>query len=92
MRPATTHNRRAGRRVSLCTDDLAAHCPLDAQQISILALKIDGLSNQQIADALGVPASTVRGHLSAGYKALGVDTAIAALLVGLRLGWLRLNG
>ena len=60
---------------------------LSARQREILELVVEGLSNAEIAGQLFLSESTVKQHLRAAYKALGVKnrTEAAALLRG--RGW-----
>lgn len=52
---------------------------LTARQIELLGLLEAGLSNQQIADRIGVTLSTVKGHLQRLFGKLGVKSRSAAL-------------
>ncbi|MBI5619265.1 MAG: hypothetical protein HY943_23560 [Gammaproteobacteria bacterium] len=56
--------------------------PLTARQIELLNLLAAGLTNQQLADRLGVTVTTVKGHLQKLYGKLGVASRAAALARG----------
>ena len=52
---------------------------LTARQSEVVALLLQGLSNQEIAEALFVDVNTVKTHLRHAYKALGVRSRSQAL-------------
>lgn len=52
---------------------------LTARERAILRLAAQGLSNQEIAESLGVAHTTVRNHISNIYSKLGVDNREAAI-------------
>jgi DNA-binding NarL/FixJ family response regulator len=54
---------------------------LTQQQRRVMELVAEGLLNKQIAHRLGLSASTVKAHISAAYRALGVQGRVAAVLV-----------
>lgn len=58
-------------------DPLAA---LSGQQRRVIELVCQGLLNKQIAHRLGISPSTVKAHVSAAYKALGVQSRVGAVL------------
>ncbi|HEV2605094.1 MAG TPA: response regulator transcription factor [Microvirga sp.] len=72
----------------------ASHNPPDAEsdprwgltprQHEVLALLMQGKSNQQIAEALGLSPNTVKVHLVTIFKILGVSSRTEALLAGMR--------
>ncbi len=53
--------------------------PLTGAQRAVLELVRDGLTNRQIARALGITEATVRTHLQHAYEALGVNNRVAAV-------------
>lgn len=53
-----------------------------------MMLLAGGLDRTQIAAERGVTVSTVRGHLSAAYKRLGVSDGVQAVAVMYAAGWL----
>jgi DNA-binding NarL/FixJ family response regulator len=55
--------------------DLSA---LTARQLEILKLVAEGLANSQIAERLYISESTVKQHLSAAYKLMGVKNRVQA--------------
>ena len=57
---------------------------LSARKSEVLALLSEGLSNQQIADALYLNVETVRSHLKQVYSKLGVHTRTQATAKALR--------
>jgi DNA-binding NarL/FixJ family response regulator len=57
---------------------------LTPRQHEVLALLMQGNSNQQIAEALGLSANTVKVHLVTIFKVLRVSSRTEALLAGLK--------
>jgi len=54
---------------------------LTAQQFRVLKYLADGMLNKQIADTLGISEGTVRAHVSAILRKLGVSTRTQAVIV-----------
>ncbi|MEJ1157054.1 response regulator transcription factor [Prosthecomicrobium sp. N25] len=67
-------------------DPLAA---LTVQQRKVIELVAQGLLNKQIAHRLGLSASTVKAHISAAYRALGVTSRVGAVLALSAAGQIR---
>jgi DNA-binding CsgD family transcriptional regulator len=57
---------------------------LTPRQYEVLALLMQGKSNPQIAEALGLSPNTVKVHLVAIFRVLGVSSRTEALLAGMR--------
>jgi DNA-binding CsgD family transcriptional regulator len=57
---------------------------LTPRQHEVLALLMQGKSNRQIAEALGLSPNTVRVHLVTIFRVLGVSSRTEALLAGMR--------
>ena len=74
------HARQPDRSYRWPFDDLG----LSARESEVLALLSEGLSNQQIADALYLNVETVRSHLKQVYAKLGVHTRTQATARALR--------
>jgi two-component system nitrate/nitrite response regulator NarL len=53
---------------------------LTQRQRAVLACMLQGLSNAQIADALGIAEATVKQHAHAVYQAFGVSTRVDLIL------------
>jgi DNA-binding NarL/FixJ family response regulator len=53
---------------------------LTLQQRKVIELVAQGLLNKQIAHRLGISASTVKAHISAAYRTLGVQSRVGAVL------------
>lgn len=62
----------------------ASPSPLTERQRDVLQLLVDGLTNKEIAAHLKTAESTVRVHLSAIFRALGVENRTQACSVALR--------
>jgi len=60
---------------------------LTDRQIDVLALLMQGKNNKLICRALGLAEPTVKNHVSAILRALGVDSRTEAVLAVTRLGW-----
>lgn len=59
---------------------------LSPRQQDVLTMLCDGLSNKEIARALGVTDHTIRGHLAGIYRLFGVSTRTKAVLIAKKLG------
>jgi DNA-binding NarL/FixJ family response regulator len=57
---------------------------LTPRQHEVLALLVAGKSNQEIAEAMGLSENTVKVHLAAIFRVLGVSSRTEALLEGLK--------
>ncbi len=68
-------------------DDLCAR--LTPRQCQIMQQLCLGLSNKEIAKTLGLSESTVRAHVGAILKALGVGSRAKAIQLAMRSGWVR---
>ncbi|MBX3159066.1 MAG: response regulator transcription factor [Deltaproteobacteria bacterium] len=62
----------------------AAPTPLTGRQREVLGMVVQGLVNQEIADTLGASESTVRAHLTAIYRQLGVRNRAQAVQVAMQ--------
>jgi DNA-binding NarL/FixJ family response regulator len=60
--------------------------PLTGRQRTVLGLLARGVSNKEIAEALGLTENTVKVHLANIYRALDVTTRTAAVRKAARLG------
>jgi DNA-binding NarL/FixJ family response regulator len=60
---------------------------LTERQLDVLALLMQGRNNKLICRALGLAEPTVKNHVSAILKALGVTSRTEAVLAVTRLGW-----
>lgn len=59
---------------------------LTARQRDVLGLLVDGLPNKTISRQLGLSASTVKTHMEAIYRQLGVNSRAQAVVAAARLG------
>ncbi|HET8626236.1 MAG TPA: response regulator transcription factor [Thermomicrobiales bacterium] len=64
--------------------------PLTARETAVLAQVAEGRSNQAIARALGISDQTVKNHITALLRKLGVADRTQAVLLALRRGWIGL--
>lgn len=60
---------------------------LTERQVDVLSLLMQGMNNKVICRALGLAEPTVKNHVSAILKALGVASRTEAVLAVNRLGW-----
>jgi DNA-binding NarL/FixJ family response regulator len=59
---------------------------LSKREMEVVRLLVDGLSNQEIADALFISSHTVANHITSILNKLGVDSRTAAATFALRHG------
>jgi DNA-binding NarL/FixJ family response regulator len=67
-------------------DVSASEVGLTGRQTDVLALMVKGRSNRDIAELLGLSEGTVKIHITAIFKALGVASRTQALVAVARLG------
>jgi DNA-binding NarL/FixJ family response regulator len=79
--PPTGLSARAG------TQPTPADLGLTGRQLDVLTLLMQGKNNKLICRALGLAEPTVKNHVSAILRALGVDSRTEAVLAVSRLGW-----
>ena len=65
--------------------------PLSGREMEVLTLMTRGLSNKEIATALGISHQTVKNHVTAILRKLCVEDRTQAALYALRRGWVRLH-
>jgi len=58
---------------------------LTRREVDVLACLMEGKSNREIATELDLSPSTVKAHLTALYRKLGVSSRMQASLMGLRI-------
>ncbi len=75
------------RLVPDAADDGGLVEPLSAREREVLALIAEGMSNQAIADHLGIELSTVKRHSSNLLGKLGASNRTQAVAMGRRHGW-----
>ncbi|MDQ7989850.1 MAG: response regulator transcription factor [Candidatus Dactylopiibacterium sp.] len=75
---------RAGRRRSI--ESLSAQHGLTTAQTRVMELMLEGRTNREIAELLGLAEGTVKVHCSAILRALGVSNRAQALVVLARQG------
>jgi len=71
---------------------LAASVTLTARELEVLQLLAEGLSNKEMARALGVAPRTINFHLDNLYSKLSVSSRTEAAIYALRRGWVRKTG
>lgn len=64
---------------------------LSEREMEVLKCISSGLSNKEIALALGISHQTVKNHVTAILHKLGVEDRTQAVLYALRYGWVRLQ-
>ena len=80
---------KAGR--TYVDDSREAFSPLSPREMEILQHVTRGLSNKEIALALGISHQTVKNHMTAILHKLHVDDRTQAAVYALRRGWVRLK-
>ena len=65
---------------------------LTEREMDVLKLAAKGLSNREIADELIVSPRTVQSHMANIFGKLQVGSRTEAVMVGLRQGWIKLEG
>jgi DNA-binding NarL/FixJ family response regulator len=91
FRPRGKRNRRGGppgTRYNPQFRDCGS--PLTRRQAEVASAVLDGKSTDEIAAALGVDSSTVRGHLHTMYRQLGVSDRTQFIIEALKRGILEL--
>ena len=66
--------------------------PLSNREMEVLSHLTRGMSNKEIASLLGISHQTVKNHVTAILRKLGVDDRTQAAVYALRRGWFRLRG
>jgi DNA-binding NarL/FixJ family response regulator len=65
--------------------------PLSSREMEVLTYVTRGLSNKEIAMLLGISHQTVKNHVTAILRKLGVEDRTQATIYALRHGWVRLQ-
>ena len=65
--------------------------PLSAREMEVLSCVTQGMSNKEIAAMLGISHQTVKNHVTAILRKLGVEDRTQAAVYALRHGWVRLQ-
>ena len=65
--------------------------PLSKREMEVLSFVTRGLSNKEIAASLGISHQTVKNHVTAILRKLGVEDRTQAAIYALRRGWVRLH-
>jgi DNA-binding NarL/FixJ family response regulator len=65
--------------------------PLSNREMEVLSCVTQGRSNKEIASILGISHQTVKNHVTAILRKLGVEDRTQAAVYALRHGWVRLN-
>lgn len=65
--------------------------PLSSREMEVLTYVTRGMSNKEIAMLLGISHQTVKNHVTAILRKLGVDDRTQATIYALRRGWVRLQ-
>jgi DNA-binding NarL/FixJ family response regulator len=64
--------------------------PLSSREMEVLSCVTKGMSNKEIASMLGISHQTVKNHVTAILRKLGVEDRTQAAIYALRRGWVRL--
>ena len=63
--------------------------PLTDRELDVLKLLSKGVPGDEAAKRLGITPNTYRTHVDSIRKVLGVHTALEAVAIGLRKGWIK---
>jgi two-component system response regulator DegU len=66
--------------------------PLSSREMEVLKYVAHGMSNKEIALVLGISHQTVKNHVTAILRKIGVEDRTQAAIFALRRGWVRLHG
>jgi DNA-binding NarL/FixJ family response regulator len=75
----------------LLTDTEDTFIPLSPREMEILEHVTRGKSNKEIAYELGISHQTVKNHMTAILRKLGVDDRTQAAVYALSRGWVRID-
>lgn len=65
--------------------------PLSTREMEVLGYVTGGMSNKEIATSLGISHQTVKNHVTAILRKLGVEDRTQAAIYALKRGWVRLH-
>jgi DNA-binding NarL/FixJ family response regulator len=65
--------------------------PLSDREMEVLEVVVRGLSNKEIAGALGISHQTVKNHVTSILRKFGVEDRTQAVVYALQHGWVRLK-
>jgi two-component system response regulator DegU len=68
-----------------------AYEPLSKREMEVLGQLTKGMSNKEIANALGISHQTVKNHVTSILRKLNVEDRTQATLYALKRGWVRLQ-
>jgi DNA-binding NarL/FixJ family response regulator len=71
--------------------DASVACPLSEREMEILSGVAEGCSNKEIGHRCGISDQTVKNHLTAVLRKLGVTDRTEAVVIALRNRWLKLE-
>jgi DNA-binding NarL/FixJ family response regulator len=86
VRPVAARSRESVKAHDLAFDSAERPDPLTPREIEILRLIAAGMSNREIADAIGIGEGTVKNHTSSILSKLGVRDRTRAVLKALERG------
>jgi len=65
--------------------------PLSDREMEVLTCVVEGMSNKEIAAALGISHQTVKNHVTSILRKFGVEDRTQAVVYALKRGWVKLN-
>jgi len=71
-------------------NNVEAYTPLSPREMEVLTYVTRGFSNKEIAGRLGISHQTVKNHVTAILRKIGVDDRTQATIYALQHGWVRL--
>ena len=64
--------------------------PLSDREMEVLTCVVKGMSNKEIASALGISHQTVKNHVTSILRKFGVEDRTQAVVYALKRGWVKL--
>ncbi len=81
---------KTGQVSRVYSDPGEPYLPLSSREMEVLEFVTQGLSNKEIAISLNISHQTVKNHVTAILRKLGVEDRTQAAIFALRRGWVRL--
>ena len=77
--------------IDIYRDQDTATQTLSSREMEVLILITKGLSNKEIASALGISNQTIKNHITSIFRKLGVEDRTQAAVFALKKGWVRVS-
>lgn len=77
------------RDAAVTDQDFSIADPLTTRELEVLQLLVKGLNNRAIAEALVISERTVQAHLTNIFSKMRVSSRLEAVMMAIRLGWVK---